>query len=78
LPKSERKTRAPERNPKEGLELEMTSQKQMEQSQDSEQKKTSLDRRYGKIGISAVAAACQPKAERPNVAKPRHAHYESD
>ena len=56
----------------------MTSQKQMEQSQDSERKKTSLDRRYGKIGISAVAAAVQPKAERHNAVKPRHIPYESD
>ena len=43
----------------------MNAKKQMEQSQDSERKKTSLDRRYGKIGISAVAAAVQPKAEQP-------------
>jgi hypothetical protein len=56
----------------------MNSQKQMEQSQDSERKKTSLDRRYGKIGISAVAAAVQPKGEQPNKVKPRHFDYESD
>ena len=63
---------------KEGLELEMTANKQMEQSQDSERKKTSLDHRYGKIGISAVAAAVQPKPEQHNAIKPRHIPYESD
>jgi len=56
----------------------MNSQKQMEQSQDSEAKKVSLDRRYGKIGISAVAAAVQLKREQPNAATPRHFEYESD
>jgi hypothetical protein len=56
----------------------MNANKQMEQSQDSERKKTSLDRRYGKIGISAVAAAVQPKPEQPNAVKPRHIPYESD
>jgi hypothetical protein len=43
---------------KEGLEfriMEMT--KATEQKQDSERKYTNLDNRYGKIGISAVAAA---------------------
>ena len=57
----------------------MNAQKQMEQSQDSEtKKKTNLDRRYGKIGISAVAAAVQPKPERPHAVTPRHFVYESD
>ena len=56
----------------------MPAQKQMEQSQDSEAKKTNLARRYGKIGISAVAAAVQPKREQPNAVKPRHFDYESD
>jgi hypothetical protein len=56
----------------------MNSQKQMEQSQDSERKKISLDRRYGKIGISAVAAAVQPKGEQRNAVKPRRVPYESD
>ncbi len=56
----------------------MTANKQMEQSQDSERKKTSLDHRYGKIGISAVAAAVQPKPEQHNAIKPRHIPYESD
>jgi len=56
----------------------MSANKQMEQSQDSERKKMSLDRRYGKIGISAVAAAVQPKGEQPNAAKPRYIPHESD
>jgi len=59
-------------------EVEMSANKQMEQSQDSERKKMSLDRRYGKIGISAVAAAVQPKGEQPNAAKPRYIPHESD
>jgi len=56
----------------------MNSQKQMEQSQDSDATKTSLDRRYGKIGISAVAAAVQLRREQPDAAKPRYFEYESD
>jgi len=56
----------------------MNPQKQMEQSQDSERKNTSLDRRYGKIGISAVAAAVQPKGEKRRANEPRYIPYESD
>jgi hypothetical protein len=56
----------------------MKASKQMEQSQDSERKNIRLDRRYGKIGISAVAAAVQPKGERRNVTELRHIPYESD
>jgi len=56
----------------------MNSQKQMEQSQDSERKNTRLDRRYGKIGISAVAAAVQPKGERRREDEPRYIPLESD
>jgi len=53
----------------------MNPQKQMEQSQDSERKNQRLDRRYGKIGISAVAAAVEPKAERRHADQPRRAFY---
>jgi len=56
----------------------MNSQKQMEQSQDSERKTLRLDHRYGKIGISAVAAAIEPKGERRKVEPPRYVQPESD
>ena len=56
----------------------MTTQKQMEQSQDSERKNQRLDRRYGKIGISAVAAAVQPKGEPRRAQEPRYIAHESD
>ena len=41
----------------------MTSHEATER-QDSNRQHTSLDRRYGKIGISAVAAAVRCKGER--------------
>jgi hypothetical protein len=47
----------------------------MEQSQDSERKNQRLDRRYGKIGISAVAAAVEPKGDRRRTEQPRYATY---
>jgi hypothetical protein len=56
----------------------MATQKQMEQSQDSESKNQSLDRRYGKIGIAAVAGAMRRKPEQRNVIEQRHVPYESD
>jgi len=56
----------------------MATNKQMEQSQDSERKNTRLDRRYGKIGISAVAAAVQPKGEQRGNKEQRYIPYESD
>ena len=56
----------------------MATNKQMEQSQDSERTSASLDRRYGKIGIAAVAGAVQKKAEQPNEVRPRRFSYESE
>jgi hypothetical protein len=58
--------------------VQMATNKQMEQSQDSERKNTRLDRRYGKIGISAVAAAVQPKGEQRGKKEQRYFPYESD
>jgi len=50
-----------------------------EQSQDSGSDETTLDERYGKIGISAVAGAVRHKGERRGKAKePRFVPYESD
>ena len=64
----------------------MATQKQMEQRQDSESKNQSLDRRYGKIGIAAVAGAIRPnmrsgmgrKPETREASEQRRFHYESD
>ena len=57
----------------------MPTQKQMEQSQDSEKKNSSLARRYGKIGIAAVAGAVHPKREpQHNVVRPNYKVHESD
>ena len=49
-----------------------------EQSQDSQRQKTNLDSRYGKIGISAVAAALRHRTERRTKAKTQHVPYERD
>ncbi len=56
----------------------MDVSKAMEQSQDSSRQ--SLDERYGKIGISAVAAAVCHKGEQRKTRKPRVADtvYDSD
>jgi hypothetical protein len=60
----------------------MATQKQMEQGQDSESKNQSLDRRYGKIGIAAVAGAMRPnmgrKPDKRETNEQRRFHYESD
>jgi hypothetical protein len=56
----------------------MATQKQMEQSQDSETKNASLDRRYGKIGIAAVAGAVSRRPEPRKPSQQRYEHYESD
>lgn len=42
----------------------MQAVRAMEQNQDSQRQFKSLDERYGKIGISAVAAAVQYQGER--------------
>ena len=42
----------------------MQAVRAMEQSQDSQRQFKRLDERYGKIGISAVAAAVQYQGER--------------
>jgi len=49
-----------------------------EQSQDSQRHYKSLDDRYGKIGISAVAAAVRHQGEQRNVANSRILPYDSD
>jgi hypothetical protein len=49
----------------------MEATKATEQSQDSRRQYATLDDRYGKIGISAVAAALRHQGELRN---PREAH----
>ena len=56
----------------------MTAMKSTEQSQDSRRQRSDLDARYGKIGISAVAAALCALAERPAESESQHTPYERD
>ena len=58
----------------------MTTITKTEQRQDSRRKSQELDRRYGKIGISAVAAALCSQGERPAETETRYAatDYERD
>lgn len=49
-----------------------------EQSQVSRRQDGELDRRYGKIGISAVAAAVRCKGEEPRKSAPRTEPFERD
>jgi hypothetical protein len=51
----------------------MNVTKTTEQKQDSARQYTNLDKRYGKIGISAVAAALHHQGELRNESE---AHYE--
>ena len=55
-------------NNKDGLESKtMNATRATEQSQDSQRQYPDLDDRYGKIGISAVAAAVRHQGEQRNV-----------
>lgn len=57
----------------------MQPPKAKEQSQDSRRKKTDLDDRYGKIGISAVAAAVRHQGEqRTTPTETRYLPYDRD
>jgi len=56
----------------------MTAMKPTEQSQDSRRQSTNLDNRYGKIGISAVAAALCARGERPAESETQHTPYDRD
>lgn len=56
----------------------MNPTKAKEQSQDS-RRRTELDDHYGKIGISAVAAAIRCKsADEPRTGEKRFSHYDRD
>jgi hypothetical protein len=56
----------------------MDAKRATEQSQDSKRQYKSLDDRYGKIGISAVAAAVRHKHERRSPTETRFIPQESD
>ena len=56
----------------------MNATKAAEQSQDSRRQCTDLDNRYGKIGISAVAAAMCHQGDQRNATESRFAPYDRD
>jgi hypothetical protein len=56
----------------------MNARKATEQSQDSRSQYTDLDHRYGKIGISAVAAALCHQGEQPAETESRFIPADSD
>jgi hypothetical protein len=56
----------------------MQTTRATEQSQDSQRQYKNLDDRYGKIGISAVAAAVRHQGELRNVTDVRLAPADSD
>ena len=56
----------------------MNASKATEQSQDSRRHYGDLDSHYGKIGISAVAAAVRHQGEQNNETESRATPYERD
>lgn len=56
----------------------MDATRATEQSQDSRSHYLKLDNRYGKIGISAVAAAVRHQSARRNTHETRQTPYDSD
>ncbi|MGA7532652.1 MAG: hypothetical protein WBW27_12270 [Pseudolabrys sp.] len=54
------------------------SVKATEQKEDSARQYTNLDTRYGKIGISAVAAAVRHQGEQRNATETHFEPYDSD
>ena len=56
----------------------MNATRAMELSQDSQRQYKSLDDRYGKIGISAVAAAVRHQSGRRNVNETNFTTYDTD
>ena len=63
---------------REGLEFRTMNVKATEQKQDSARQYTNLDNRYGKIGISAVAAALRHQGEQRNAAETHVELYDRD
>jgi hypothetical protein len=58
--------------------MTMNANKATEQSQDSRGQQTSLDSRYGKIGISAVVAALRHQGEPQSTTESHVVPYERD
>jgi hypothetical protein len=56
----------------------MDGTKATEQHQDSRGQYTDLDSRYGKIGISAVAAAVRHQGEQHNTTESHYTSYDRD
>ena len=56
----------------------MNASKATEQSQDSRRQYADLDSRYGKIGISAVAAALRHQGEQHNTTEGHYTSYDRD
>jgi hypothetical protein len=56
----------------------MDATRATETSQDSQRQYKSLDDRYGKIGISAVAAAVRHQGELRNTNETHYTPYDSD
>jgi hypothetical protein len=56
----------------------MNATRTTEQSQDSGRECTTLDDRYGKIGISAVAAAVRHRGDQRKRDETRYIPYDSD
>jgi hypothetical protein len=56
----------------------MDATRATEQSQDSQRQFTRLDNRYGKIGISAVAAAVRHQGKRRVIHAPCQTPHDSD
>jgi hypothetical protein len=63
---------------KEGLEFRIMEVKATEQKQDSARQYTNLDNRYGKIGISAVAAAVRHQGGQRHVTETHLEPYDRD
>ena len=55
-----------------------TKQRQQSQSQEPQIQYGSLDQRYGKIGISAVAGAVGHKGEQHAPVTPKHPYIQND
>lgn len=55
-----------------------TPERQLQQQQSSTSQMASLNDRYGKIGISAVAGACQHKGEKRSASVSRFIPSDSD
>jgi hypothetical protein len=60
------------------MEFKTMNVKATEQKQDSARQYTNLDTRYGKIGISAVAAAVRHQGEQRNSTETQYEPYDRD